>query len=71
MTFATYLQNKQAHQTASFHISNGRSFLMLNGMVYTEEEFDRIFDLSAILKMDQRPDKAKGDNADSSKAWLY
>lgn len=72
MTFATYFKNKQAHQTASYHITpEGKSYLVLNGRHYTEEEFNRVFDLSAFLTMEQRPDKQKGENADRSKDWLY
>ena len=71
MNFLTYFQNKQAHQLASFHIVNGKSFLILNGRHYTEEEFDKTFDLSAIVNMEVRADKIKGNNADKSKDWLY
>lgn len=71
MTFSEYVKNKEAHQRASYHISDGTGYVMFEGTRYTDQEFDKAFDLSTILKQDVKKELIKGNNSDKTKSWMY
>lgn len=60
ITFAQYVFNKDMHRNTLFTVTKIGGFYVLNGLRYTEQEFEKLYPITITPKMDN---KYKKDSA--------